>query len=144
MKLQHIRAADNNKCVTLHVCVYVRARASVRAGASLQLRYSNLHVVYWVYKCVLCVCTFRRSHVAQSSDLLRTTCAVLGGTASAHQPPGSVPRQECLVRGQEHHTDSRAHRMSAAVYPEQVRRKIHEICSHLVYISLWTRVGVEL
>lgn len=64
---------------------------------------------------------FRCSHVAEDSDLLHTVCTVFGSAACTHQPPGAVPRQERLVRGQEHHADSRTHWMSAALHPEQVR-----------------------
>lgn len=63
----------------------------------------------------------RCSHVAQDSDLLHTVCTVFSGTTCTHQPPGVVPWQERLVRGQEHHADSRAHGMSASVYSKQVR-----------------------
>lgn len=68
-------------------------------------------------------CPFRCSHVAEDSDLLRTVCTVFSGTACTHQPPGAVPWQERLVRSQEHHTDSRAHGMSASLYSKQVRMK---------------------
>lgn len=62
----------------------------------------------------------RCSHVAEDSDLLHTVCTVLGSTACTHQPPGAVPWQERLVRGQEHHADSRTHWMSASLHSEQV------------------------
>lgn len=66
---------------------------------------------------------FRCSHVAKDSDLLYTVCTVFSSTACTHQPPGAVPWQERLVRGQEHHADSRAHGMSASLHSEQVRMK---------------------
>lgn len=73
--------------------------------------------------CWLVLRPFRCSHVAEDSDLLGTVCTVFSGTACPHQPPGAVPWQKRLVRGQEHHTDSRAHRMSASLYSKQVRMK---------------------
>lgn len=66
----------------------------------------------------------RCSHVAQDSDLLHTVCTVFSGTTCTHQPPGVVPWQERLVRGQEHHADSRAHGMSASVHSKQVRTRM--------------------
>lgn len=72
---------------------------------------------------VVVFCSFRCSHVGEDSDLLRTVCTVFSGTACTHQPPGAVPWQERLVRSQEHHTDSRAHGMSASLYSKQVRMK---------------------
>lgn len=75
----------------------------------------------------VCVCVFRSfrcSHVAEDSDLLHTVCTVFSGTTCTHQPPGLVPWQERLVRGQEHHADSRAHGMSASVYSKQVRMRM--------------------
>lgn len=73
------------------------------------------------------VCVFRSSrcsHVAEDSDLLHTVCTVFSGTTCTHQPSGVVPWQERLVRGQEHHADSRAHGMSASVYSKQVRMRM--------------------
>lgn len=81
-------------------------------GTRLTERYHA--VVSWPFRC---------SHVAEDSDLLHTVCTVFSSTACTHQPPGAVPWQERLVRGQEHHTDSRAHGMSASLYSKQVRMK---------------------
>lgn len=94
----------------------------------------------------MCVCVIvnllrffrssRCSHVAQDSDLLHTVCTVFSGTTCTHQPPGVVPWQERLVRGQEHHTDSRAHGMSAPVYSKQVRTRMKAFSvSHCLEMS---------
>lgn len=83
---------------------------------------------------------FRCSHVAEDSDLLHTVCTVFSSTACTHQPPGAVPWQERLVRGQEHHTDSRAHGMSASLHSKQVRMKPPTPHTHThphPQLSLW-------